>query len=187
MEDRSTPIGWRERIRTPKEVAQYFRTRGSTVGRDYKTYGDIWDIKPDVVQVGLLHLILDTLEEIHTPKLSPLEIHRIWLNHVRGEAERTLACHKKECDRISKFCDLKLLLDDANLSLFACIEYLRESHKRMAEKGQKYALHEIKEIRERTERLKLVQTLDDLEQLHGIGKKKADTIRAKMAKKSKEK
>ena len=73
--ERDTEIPTDNRHKTPREIAQYLHDLDLRIGKKYKTYGDLWSVPDGTLQIGLLHLILDSLEVIQD-KLSdkPLDM-----------------------------------------------------------------------------------------------------------------
>ena len=92
------------------ELVEFMRTECAAVGKGYKTYGDAWEAKPEDMQEGLLHNILTQLEQLNEIQKDPLDSHQRFLKGGSWEDVRGLIfCHKRECRRIAKFCDLSLL------------------------------------------------------------------------------
>jgi hypothetical protein len=180
---------------TPKSIAQYMRGRGKDVGKIYKTLKDIWHAPNDELQIGLLHLIVDQLEEI-TDVLSkkPVDMmagHAAWMFRFHQRAEKAIEDHKKECARVNMFCDVSLLGRDAKQ--FSDIHFLSEQYRcdfatgdwhAIFSQGKYYKHSRLIEVEEKVKRLKSVKSIDDIEKLDGIGKTKAAKIRAKVSQQS---
>ena len=166
-----------EKHKTPKDVARFMRKEGKGVGREYETHGDVWDASDSLLQVGLLHLILDRLDEISNHLTSPkdqLEIHRQWIRNGMHEASiEVIKDYKKELTRISKFCDLELLGKDAR----STIDIHDLSKEFRSSNDWVKRTRSFEKLKDLTGRLRYVRSLDDITRLDGIGKIKASKIR----------
>lgn len=175
LPDKDTPlIGYQQHL-SDKEVAEFLRDEDAGgVGREYKTHGDVWNAKPEIVLTGLLHLILDELEKLNDEPKDQLELHSRWLTDWYDRVVSLIAEHDQQCERIAKFCDLELLrrdVDRQKVRWFSII-YRQDigRHRRMFE-----------DLQDKVKRLRRVKSLADIEKLDGIGKKMAEAIRRKMS------
>ena len=186
MSSRDEEFTFWNRRKSPKEVAEYMHTEGSCVGLEYKTHGDIWDAPSDLVQVGLLHMVIDRLDDIKKFVDKPHDMmagHSAWLFSFHERAVKVLSDHKKECERINEFCDVRLLGKD--IKLYDDINSLSWTYRKDFADGKwdavilrgKYYRHRgIERLESQVKRLKSVKTIGDIENLAGIGKKTAAKI-----------
>ena len=193
MDRREKELPWHSRHKTAQGVAEYMRSEGRGVGREYRTHGSIWDAPNDLLQVGLLHLVVDRLEAIEKALgEKPLDMmagQAAWLSRFHQRAEKAIKDHKRECARVNKICDVSLLRRDAVLD--QDIHDLSEEYRRAFAEGEWWATcnrggyyrhRGIIEIEEKVKRLKTVKTIDDIENLKGIGSSLAAKIRDKVSK-----
>jgi hypothetical protein len=174
MVDSEHPLYEWEQHKTPRDLAIYYRTKGSTVGRRYLTETQIWKADDSKVQIGLLHLIVDKLEEIakaNSKVEDRLLVHRRWLNHYKGFFDRMDQRHKQERARLKKmFGRLRELGEDVTYSfcpnhaakLFATERILYDIAMRNAEDALK--------------RMQAVKEPSDVVSLKGIKKVRAAKI-----------
>lgn len=151
------------------------RNEGFGVGRKYKTYGELWDVEPEILQTGLLHLILDQLEKTPINKDLEIETHSKWLQREYPRVSALICKHQKECQRIEKFCRLELLgrdVKDVDPNRFS-LTYRQSwsDHWKLLTK-----------LMAKVDRLKKVKSLEDLAELAGIGMTAAKKIKTKMEK-----
>lgn len=179
------------RHKTPKDVAEYMRSEGRRVGRIYETHGSVWGAPDDLQQVGLLHLVVDRLEEINKvlckKPLDMLAGQSAWLLRFHSRAVEAIAEHKRQCDRIAKFCDIELLRGDAeqgksihDLSREYRLSFAKHEWLAVFECGKYYQHNGIIDIESKTKRLRSVKSLNDIEKLRGIGYRTGLKIREKM-------
>jgi hypothetical protein len=184
-----------EQHQTPKSIAQHMRGYGKDVGKTYRTLKAIWNAPNEELQTGLLHLIIDKLEEIaDILSKKPVDMmagHAAWMFRFHQRAEKAIEDHKKECARVNKFCDVSLLGRDAKQR--HDINFMSQDYRHDFATGDrdanflqgKYYKHSrIIEVEEKVKRLKSVKSISDIEKLDGIGKVKAEKIRAKVSRQS---
>ena len=174
MSNRDEKLWAWEKHKTPRDVAQYFRSEGSGVGREYNTHGDVWAASEAIVQTGLLHLILDKLEEMQKPK-DLMKRHPVWLEIWHPLVTKEVAEFEKHRKRLTNMfggeadlgCDMSNCFDVH----YSSDLYLQggDRHKQRYESFKKQLM-----------RLKSVRKPEDVINLEGIGKKKAAQILEKM-------
>ena len=158
-----------EQHKSPAKVARYMRDEGRVVGRTYKTHGDVWNVEHSLVQVGLLHLILDELELIREGKEDPLEEHIEWLEYWKPIIDKLLVKHRRQKERLIAMFHTEELGKDLrhhNINLFSCVYRAdRARHRDMVDL-----------LREKVERMASVKSVEQIINLKGIGKKTAAKI-----------
>ena len=110
-----------------------------------------------------------------------MEIHRRWFKYHWADVTRLLDSHAREVKRIAKFCDPKLLGNDArvcDINDFAS-EYVLEVENRASGMESYYDHFDmVVKTRGKIDRLKRVRSLDDLTELRGIGPATQSKIKA---------
>lgn len=169
-----------EKHKTARDLALYMRNEGKYVGRHYAKHSEIWNVPEDRVQTGLLHLILDTLEEMvetdqcTRSKRDPLDIHRDFLNDYYRVAMELFSEYEKQRMRLIAMFgeDIDLGHDmHNNLDIHEISRLYRES---------RYRSECIHYLGRKISRLKSVRKPEDVSNLYGIGKKKSMRILQKL-------
>lgn len=163
---------------TPKQVALYMRDEGYTVGRKYETHGNVWDEREEVVQTGLLHLILDAIEDTQ-PQPSVLDAHQDWLIMWYPYVAKAIAEHEEQRRRlVAMFGDDAYLGPDA--TNFRDIHCFSMVYRTDPERHQ----NDLNELERKTKRMKKVLKPEHITRLHGIGEARASRILGKLQAKS---
>ena len=167
MSERNQELPESQQHKTPTPLAEYMRSVGAEVGREYKTHGEIWDADPQLMQIGLLHLILDELEDMQKTE-DPMEGHAYWLNHIRDNVEKLNREHATQLLRL-------LLMFGADAKLGSDMENGFDIHKSSQVFRRNRWRHsvEMTDLEKKVKRLKSVCNPEDVVNLHGIGKKTA--------------
>jgi len=178
MPERNEKLYEWEKHKTPKGVAEYMRDQGRTVGRKYETHGDVWQANDAIVQTGLLHLILDKLEQMQE-RSDPMEGHQEWLEHWHGRVTKAVAEHEKQKARL-------LVMFGADANLGADLRNYFDVHRssRLYRRDSTNHLQAFERLEEKIKRMRSVRKPEDVENLEGIGEKKALKILQKMQTKS---
>lgn len=184
MTERNTEIPWYKSQMTPKDVARYFRDYavygGYNVGKKYQTYGELWSEDEMVVQTGLLHLILDKMEDMQRQKFEEQRkknwhvSHKTWLRVHVSSMRRLLAQHEKEAKRLIEMFGSEIkrssdLIEERELRHFS--QLFRNSREEY--RGAEAAL------RCKVARMQSVKKRDDLLNLKGIGKKTLQKLQSR--------
>jgi len=181
MPDRNDKFRDWERHKTPRDVAKYMRSDGYGIGRPYETHGDVWDVNKDVLQIGLLHLILDELEKISNrlDKADPMDGHRRWLADYRQYVIELNSQHKQERDRLFK-------MFGSNVFLGSDVRNDFDIHR----SSRLYRIDIIQHCQEaydliaKIKRMKSVKKPEDAINLRGVGKKSVAYLLRNMPAKS---
>jgi hypothetical protein len=170
MPERDDKLPWWQRLMSAKAVAQYMRNEGRDIGSEYSTHGDVWDEKDEVVQTGLMHLILDQLQRLNANKDEWYDQHRRWLRDHYDEAQRLVMEHAQHKSRLVALCGAEVYRSSDLRS--NSIHWMAETYYR--------GWSEYKELRdlvkERVDSMKKVRKVEDVGILYGIGKKTAAKI-----------
>lgn len=152
---------------TPRDVAVYMRSEGAYVGRSYETHGDVWNAEHQVLQTGLLHLILDQLEAQGKCKKDPLDGHGFWLGAWHKHLQIQIATYVKQRQRLVEMFRTEKIARD--MSRYFSIH----SFSLLWRHNQPGHLSRYIELNESIEMLRSVRTPSDATKLDGIGKKTA--------------
>lgn len=181
MPDRDEKFeGW-QRHKTPRDVARYMRSGGAGIGRNYETHGNVWDVDNDILQTGLLHLILDELEKVskQLDQEDPMDEHRRWLNNYRQDVIKLNNQHKQERDRLFK-------MFGPNVFLGSDVRNNFDMHR----SSRLYRMNSVRHSREyndlvaKIKRMKSVKKPKDAINLCGVGKKSVAILLGKLPAKS---
>lgn len=170
---------------TDRGLASYMRNEGKLAGNYYGNNHEIWNAPRERLQTGLLHLILDRLEQIEElarkneehkkPKPSPLDIHREFLNVHYPKVLKVSKKHAKERKRLIAMFgeDVDLGSDmDISFDIHDMAQYFRGNYFR----GNREGYWVFKAIIMKVNRLKSVRKPEDVSNLHGIGKMRSMRI-----------
>ena len=166
--ERDQSLPYYRRHMTPRDVAEYMRTTGSDIGREYKTHGDVWDADDATLKTGLLHLILDELQRLNCSSDELLRRHALWLKHFRQDLACLIAKYDKERYRLVRmFKTDKLGPDMKNeFTLLNASQIFRSENRREYREW-------LTDLESKYERLRSVKRPEDIKNLRGVGKKKA--------------
>lgn len=163
---------------TPRQVAEYMRSKGRLVGRRFSTHGAIWDAK-DEQKLGLLHLILDAIEKRSD---EALDKHREWLRLQHAHALQLCLEYQKQKTRIlSTLCGehvttVMLKSQDFEDWKYSDIHRLAQY---WCNNTEEYT-RQVNELQGVVWRLRAVQKPEDLITLRGVGKKTVEKVIASM-------
>lgn len=162
-----------EQHKTPKQVAQYMRTIGRGVGRKYTTHGSVWNVSDQVLQIGLLHLLLDELELLNNKAKKEAVNDRKrqrWLRDWHPKVTSLLANIKQQEKRLSEMFGTNFPRPCywSRLDIHDFSEYFHEDFDWFSKC--------LKMQESRLARLKSVKKPEDVINLHGIGKKTAEKL-----------
>lgn len=166
MPSRDEEIPVDARHMSASDIATYMRTDGKRLGREYKTHGEIWDVDKDVVQIGLLHLILDELQKDKAAR-DPMDAHATWLTQWRPEMLIILESFEAQRARLFAMFGTEDLGEDVQngFGIHESSLLYRKNLRRHWE--YVYALNG------QLQRLSSVKKPEDIVNLRGIGKKTA--------------
>lgn len=172
MPERDEPLN---RHLSAADLAEYFHTECPSLGRTYKTHGEVWACNKDERLIGLLHLILTEMRK-HRESIndvdSELQAHRSWLTIGKPKVDRVNAKHERQCSRIARMlgCSVDVLFAMRNT------DFGNRISENLAmwwfgRKNNDMYLRTIRDTESSVKRLKLVRTAKDLIKLKGVGRK----------------
>ena len=172
MPERNEELEEWQKHKTPRDVARYMRDRAHSVGSRYETHEDVWQASDAIVQTGLLHLILDILEQ---DRFDPMDRHRRWLSYWHPEVTKAIAAHERHRKRL-----VAMFGEEVNLGMDM------DNHLDIHHSSQLYRLdtevhrRKFQDLESKLKRMRSVRKPEDVSNLNGIGKKKAVEILQKM-------
>jgi hypothetical protein len=183
MAKREDELPPNEMHKSPVDVAEYMHRQGRRVGRTYKTHGEVWDAKTEVVQTGLLHLILDKIESLDQPVKRPqdngMHEHSFFLKYYHTELMRLVSVYNKHYDRLLSLLHTKKLVSDYYKP---CLCMSRFSY--LYRKDFQRFYREKRDLIEQVSLIRSIKTADEIGKLPGIGKKTAAKLRDAMESKA---
>lgn len=104
MATRNTPIPDDAQRMSTEDIASYMMFSGRNVGLPYKTHGDVWSAKHEIMVEGLLRLILRELYALNKNNVDEEKreegLHRWWLERYQPQAAAFKIRERKAVDKI---------------------------------------------------------------------------------------
>jgi len=176
--DRDDELGEFNRHHTPMSIAKYMMTHGKSVGKLYKTHGELWDVSDELLQTGLMQLAVKQLdviiEKLHErPAACPLRQHAQFMKNDWPDIVKAVKENDRQRDRVTELVN-GYRLSSSSLRDNWCFRDVHDASRIYRERG---AWKDINLLRQRTKLLKRVKSIDDLGLLQGVGKVTVAKIR----------
>jgi Xaa-Pro aminopeptidase len=172
MAKREDELPFYERHKSPAEVAEYMRNDGRYVGRDYETHGQIWDEKNELVQTGLLHLILDEIKLLSQGTDSGMHKHARFLEYYHAELAKLVSAYHKNYKRLAAMLRTEKLIYERHMPCL-CISRFSYLYRKNFNEFFKEKLNLTKQVK----LIRSIKSPAEIERLPGVGKKTAERLR----------